>query len=83
MDSGDVLNVTLSDDYDGPVKSYDTEELKKWKGSDCYRECDDKDKGRICYFDWTLEFWNVYGVWVLIVQTSSSAVKIIHFAIPK
>lgn len=52
------LNVTLSD-YNSRV--YDSKDLKSWPGSACYRDCKRDEKPRICYFEWTEEYWNVYG----------------------
>lgn len=61
-DGGDYLdlNVTLSDS-ESPVASYSSEELKKWPGSACARECKYGEAPRVCYFQWSLENWNVYG----------------------
>lgn len=53
-------NVTFSGN-DGSIASYDTKELENWPGSACVRECNDNSPPRICYYEWTLELWNVLG----------------------
>lgn len=60
IDLSDSFNMTL-EDYNGPALSYDSKELRKWPGYLCDRECSYKASPRICYYDWTLEFWNVFG----------------------
>lgn len=61
-DDGDQLdlNVTQSD-YVGFIAAYSTADLKNWPGIACARECMENEPRRICWFDWTLEFWNVMG----------------------
>lgn len=54
------LNVTFNDN-DNLIASYETRDLENWAGSACARECNDKLPPRICYYAWTLEFWNVLG----------------------
>lgn len=54
------LNVSLND-YEGAIRWYDTNELRNWPGSACARECNDNEPPRICYYEFTLEYWNVLG----------------------
>lgn len=61
-DDGDYLNLNVSyTDFDDAIRSYDTNELRNWPGSACARECNDNEPPRICYYEFTLEYWNVLG----------------------